>query len=197
MINPNSETGATCDGCGAVLVAAGFPACRITRLPAGCSWVMARAWIFVRCGTGGRDAARYVRQDACRYGTGLIADLISEFGINPKSEGGRDGALRRHHAVQARNCGTHGNPICTIPSAERGRGQRSALSLSSIGQALPRSSGLMNQACHSGAHCQSQTHNYSHFIHNSPLSGCSVTVLSPSGRSQIIGEIAKCAKCPS
>jgi len=36
--------------------------------------------------------------------------------INPKSEVGRDGALRRHRAVQARNRVAHGNPICTIPS---------------------------------------------------------------------------------
>jgi len=79
-LNPNSETGATGGGRGAALVAAGFPACRITRLPAGCSWVIARAWIFVRCETGGRDAARYVRQDARRYGLALTADLFRNSG---------------------------------------------------------------------------------------------------------------------
>jgi hypothetical protein len=36
--------------------------------------------------------------------------------LNPNSEVGRDGALRRHRAVQARNCVVHDNPICTILS---------------------------------------------------------------------------------
>jgi hypothetical protein len=36
--------------------------------------------------------------------------------LNPNSEVGRDGALRRHRAVQARNCVVHDNPICTISS---------------------------------------------------------------------------------
>jgi len=36
--------------------------------------------------------------------------------LNPNSEVGRDGALRLHRAVQARNCVVHDNPICTIPS---------------------------------------------------------------------------------
>jgi len=65
--------------------------------------------------------------------------------LNPNSAVGRDGALRRPRAVTgAERMSMNAAFAQFFPTAERGRGQRSALSLPPLSKELFRNSGSIN-----------------------------------------------------